>query len=280
MKSLTTKLLGLLLGWMAASCIGGEAGTVQAAPSLPSFSVHAQADSTITVKVDSAVTVELPDTLIRRLARSLGMADTAEIRRKCPGLTAQAPKKKTRYEIRRARAIKGWSKLIPKQATLQFAGSIGLLSAGLGWHYGKSDQWETELLVGFVPRYKSESAKTTFTIKERYVPWRCVLGSRWAIEPLTTGVFFNTISGDDFWKNQPDRYPKSYYGFSTKVRANIFIGQRLRYNIPQSKRRLHQAVSLYYEISSCDLYIVSKATNKEFPWRETLSLAFGLKWEM
>ena len=90
----------------------------------------------------------------------------------------------------------------------------------------------------------------------------------------------NTISGDDFWKTQPEKYPKKYYGFSTKVRTNIFLGQRFCYHIPKRNRLIHQSISAYYEISSCDLYIVSKATNKEYPWSQTLSLAFGLLFEL
>lgn len=188
--------------------------------------------------------------------------------------------KLSRYDKNRQRLMKRWKRLIPTQASLQYAGSIGLMSVGWGWHYGKGQHWETDMLVGVVPRYHTEKFHTTFTIKQRYVPWHCMVSHRWTIEPLTAGVFFNTISGDDFWRSLPDKYPKHYYGFSTKVRANIFLGQRLRYNIPRSKRLAHQAVSFYYELSSCDLYIVSKATNKEYPWQETLSLALGLRWEM
>lgn len=188
--------------------------------------------------------------------------------------------KLSRYDKNRQRLMKRWKRLIPTQASLQYAGSIGLMSAGWGWHYGKGQHWETDMLIGIVPRYHTEKFHTTFTIKQRYVPWHCMVSHRWTIEPLTAGVFFNTISGDDFWRSLPDKYPKHYYGFSTKVRANIFLGQRLRYNIPRSKRLAHQAVSFYYELSSCDLYIVSKATNKEYPWQETLSLALGLRWEM
>lgn len=188
--------------------------------------------------------------------------------------------KLSRYDKNRQQLMKRWKRLIPTQASLQYAGSIGLMSAGWGWHYGKGQHWETDILIGVVPRYHTEKFHTTFTIKQRYVPWHCMVSHRWTIEPLTVGVFFNTISGDDFWRSLPDKYPKHYYGFSTKVRANIFLGQRLRYNIPRSKRLAHQAVSFYYELSSCDLYIVSKATNKEYPWQETLSLALGLRWEM
>ena len=188
--------------------------------------------------------------------------------------------KLTRYEKNILRVTSRWNKLIPTQFSLQYAGSIGLMNAGWGWHYGKGKHWETDMLIGFVPRYHTEKVHTTFTIKQRYIPWHCVISSRWIIEPLTTGLFFNTISGDDFWRSLPDKYPKKYYGFPTKLRTNIFLGQRFKYNIPRSKRLAHQSVSFYYELSSCDLYIVSKATNKDFPWRETLSLALGLHWEM
>lgn len=189
-------------------------------------------------------------------------------------------KKIAQYERRRERAQRSWSKLIPTQAVVQYAGSIGLMSGGIGWHYGKRNSWETELLIGFLPKYHSETAHSTFTIKERYVPFHCSISSRWTLEPLTTGLFFNTISGSDFWRSEPSRYPKRYYGFSTKVRTHIFLGQRIKYHIPRSRRILHQTVSAYYELSTCDLYLVSKCTNKEYPLRQTLSLAFGMLWEM
>lgn len=221
---------------------------------------------------------QLPDSVVRALARRLGMVDSVEV----AACSADSlSREKSRYERNRERAVAAWTRLIPNQTTLQYAGSIGMFNVGLGWHYGRGEHWETELLVGFVPRFHSGKAHTSLTLKQRYVPWHCPLSRhRWVLEPLTAGLFFNTISGDDFWARQPDRYPKKYYGFSTKVRTHIYLGQRLRFNIPTRHRRSHKAVSFYYEISSCDLYIVSKATNKEFPWSETLSLALGLRWEM
>ena len=52
------------------------------------------------------------------------------------------------------------------------------------------------------------------------------------------------------------------------------------YRFPKRNRLIHQSISAYYEIRSCHLYIVSKATNKEYPWSQTLSLAFGLLFEL
>ena len=236
-------------------------------------------DSTVTPPAVSS----LPPDSIRALARQLGMVDTSEVllfKDTMRNVRYDSAQKKSFYERHRERTLRGWANLIPTQFTLQYAGSIGLMSVGIGWHYGRHDNWETELLVGFLPRYHSGEAHTTFTIKERYVPWHCHISRRWTIMPLTTGIFFNTISGDDFWKTQPEKYPKKYYGFSTKVRTNIFLGQRFCYHIPKRNRLIHQSISAYYEISSCDLYIVSKATNKEYPWSQTLSLAFGLLFEL
>ena len=233
-----------------------------------------------------------PDSTIRQRAKALGMVDTAVVNPKLRQLefleknilpkvdTTNFFRNNPKYLHHHARALKGWIRLIPNQFTIQYAGSIGLANLGLGWNYGRGKHWETDLLVGFLPRYYTEHAHATFTIKQRYVPWHCRLSSRWTLQPLTAGLFFNTISGDDFWRNEPDRYPKRYYGFSTKVRSNVFLGQRIRYRIPSRHRLFHTAVSAYYEVSSCDLYIVSKAVNKDYPWSRTLSLAFGLRWEM
>lgn len=214
--------------------------------------------------------VLVADSTVRRAARQLASNDS----------TARQPKpKRTFYDRHRERYISRWQRLLPSQYTLQFAGSIGLLNMGLGWHYAKG-HCETELLLGFVPRYHSECAKATFTLKQRYVPWLKRISRRWTLHPLTTGLAFNTISGDDFWKNEPDKYPKNYYGFSTKVRIHVFLGQEAEYHIPRSKRLLHSSVTGYYEIGTCDMYLISKVTNKSIPLREVLSLAFGLRFHM
>ena len=36
----------------------------------------------------------------------------------------------------------GWNRLIPKYQNVQYAGSMGLLSLGVGWDYGRKKQWE------------------------------------------------------------------------------------------------------------------------------------------
>lgn len=196
--------------------------------------------------------------------------------------TAATPAKLSFYERRTARMRRNWDHLVPSLATVQFAGSIGMFSVGMGWHYGRRDRWETELLVGWMPHDNGSSYHYTLTLKERYVPWRLALSShrRWEVEPLTAGAFVNMIFGEGFWRHAPSKYTKGYYGFNTKLRYNIFLGQRIRYNIPQRRRLLHKSISLYYELSTCDLYLVSAIPNKRVRLGDILSLAIGTRLEL
>ncbi len=181
-----------------------------------------------------------------------------------------------RYERRVRSYQRAWNRIIPTYTKLQYAGGMGLLNFGVGWDYGRKSQWETELFLGFIPKYSSDEAKATFTLKQNYIPWHKPLNRTVHIDPLTCGLYLNTIFNDEFWTQEPDRYPKGYYGFSTRVRINLAVGQRIRFHIPQKKRRYHKSVSLYYEVSTCDFYLISVITNHLKP-SDFLRLSFGLK---
>lgn len=194
----------------------------------------------------------------------------------------------SKYDMRVLRYRKHWAALIPTQFVIQNAGNMGVLSAGIGWNYGKRQQWETDLLVGFIPKHQSTRSKVTFTLKENYIPWSIALdhsttkknAGLWSVEPLTASIYLNTVYGHEFWKSQPSRYPDKYYEFmSTKFRLNIALGQRVTFQIPQSKRRRNKSVSLFYEVSSCDLYIRSKFQDGSVPLKDILGLSFGLKFQ-
>ena len=191
-------------------------------------------------------------------------------------------KKQTAYERHTSRMKRDWAKRAPNQTTVQFAGSIGVCALGVGWHYGRGKRWETELLWGYVPKCNGSEKHQTLTAKQRFVPWLLPLfGShRWEAEPLTTGIFASTIFGEGFWRHQPSKYTKGYYGFNTKLRYNVFIGQRLRYNIPRRHRNFSKSISLYYELSTCDLYVVSSVPNRHVGFTDILSLALGLRMEL
>lgn len=213
-------------------------------------------DTIIVVRYDTVWMKNFPDTIIKSKTRS------------------------NRYDRRVHRYRSHWEALIPTHTKLQFAGNMGLLSLGTGWDYGKRNQWETDIFFGILPKYHSKRTKLTFTLKQNYMPWSIDLGKQFSVEPLSCGMYLNTVFGNEFWVNEPDRYPKGYYGFSSKVRIHVFLGQRMTYDIDPKRRFMAKAVTFFYELSTCDLYIVSAFTNKYLKPKDYLSLSFGLKLQL
>lgn len=177
-----------------------------------------------------------------------------------------------------------WTSLIPNQFVIQNAGNMGVLSVGSGWGYGHG-HWETHLLFGYIPKYQSTRGKLTMTLKENYIPWKVRLSASqdtsdhvWSLNPLTASIYVNSVYGHEFWKSQPGRYPDNYYEFmSTKFRLNVAFGQRITWDIPRNRRKYAKSISLFYEVSSCDLYIRAKFQNSSIPLKDIVGLSIGLK---
>ena len=187
----------------------------------------------------------------------------------------------SRYERRMKRYRSFWQSLQPSQFIMQNAGNMGLLSFGLGWNYGKRNQWETHLLFGWIPKYKGHSVRMTMTLKETFIPWNKRLGEEWRLEPLTVGLYANTVFGKAFWRSQPSRYPDKYYQFlSTRVRLNVFLGQRITVIIPNNKRKFVKSMTAFYELSTCDLYIRCMFQDSSVKLKDIVGLSLGLKMQI
>lgn len=186
----------------------------------------------------------------------------------------------SKYDKRVNRYRKHWGRLIPTNIKLQYAGNMGFMSLGFGWDACKRNQLETDLLFGYLPKFDSDHAKMTMTLKETYLPWSISFNDTWAVEPLQTGMYINTIFSDEFWGKQPSRYPENYYTFSTKIRLHIFLGQRLTINIDNDHRVFIRSLSLFYEFSTYDLMLISRITNDYLKFSDYISLSFGLKFQL
>lgn len=187
----------------------------------------------------------------------------------------------TIYDRRIYRYRNMWNSLIPTQFITQFAGNMGMLSVGVGWDYGRRSQFETNLLVGYLPKFHSSSAKITMTLKQNFVPWRLPVGSDFHFEPLSCGIYFNTVFGQEFWSKQPKRYPDKYYPFlSTKVRINVFAGQRFSVIVPHNRRKFIKSLTAFYEVNTCDLYVRAMVQDSNVSLWDAISLSLGLKFQL
>ena len=172
----------------------------------------------------------------------------------------------------------GWARLIPTHIKLQYAGGMGLLSAGVGWDYGKRAEWETDLLWGFLPACYADEARMTFTLRQNYIPWSVRIGRRVDLEPLTCAMYINKISGDEFWDREPGRYPhgeNGYYCFSSRTRVHLNVGQRLTLQTPNAGAI--RSLSLYYEFGVNDLMLISKFNNSTLALSDIVHFSVGAK---
>ncbi|WP_341831651.1 hypothetical protein AACH28_23205 [Sphingobacterium thalpophilum] len=110
----------------------------------------------------------------------------------------------------------------------------------------------TDFLLGYVPKYDTDRAKLTLTLRQSYTPWKIKLNKQFTYHPLRTGAYLNTTLGKQFWYKEPDKYPNSYYRFSTRLRINIFVGQDFSYKI-KSSNSYFEGVKFYYDLHTSDI---------------------------
>lgn len=181
------------------------------------------------------------------------------------------------YERRLEKRLNTWKSLIPTVYPLQYAGGTGMFSTGPGWSYGSDHRFETHLMLGFIPKKYNRHFYWTLTAREVYMPWRIKLGAKpFEMRPLTVSLGISSILHKDFWTRQPDRYPNGYYFLSTRIRTFVGLGQRFSYNIPEAKRFLGRKISVYYEVSICDMYIIQKVKHGDIPLGELITIGAGI----
>lgn len=173
----------------------------------------------------------------------------------------------------------GWERAIPTHVKAQYAGGMGFMSVGCGWDYGRKCRWETDLFAGVLPERWSDRTHTTFTLRQNYIPWSIRCCDRLSIEPFATGVYLTVISGRDYWVREPDKYPgDKYYGFTSRLRTYLYVGQRLTYHLKHGGTL--RGITLYYELSANDLDIVAKCGNRSLGLADIFYFSCGVKLQL
>ncbi len=191
-----------------------------------------------------------------------------------PDSTARRP-----LDTRSHTGYTGWKRIVPTHIKAQYAGGMGVMSVGAGWDYGKKCRWETDLLIGYLPKRYSDGAHATFTLKQNYIPWSIRCHERLSIEPLSASLYLNFITGENYWMKDPDRYGGPYYRFASRMRLHLGLGQRATYHLRNPQGAL-RSVTLYYELHTYDLDICAKATNKSLKMGDIFRFSCGVKFHL
>lgn len=142
----------------------------------------------------------------------------------------------------------------PDQLKVQYAGSIGFLSLGVGYH-NKKQNLEGDFFYGYVPKQAGGVAAHMLTGKltGQLLKPLCLRG--YELRPLALGLSVTYSFGRQYFLLDPDPYPYSYYGFPTALHGGLFAGGQL------SRVVRGKGIGLYYEIGTIDRELISWATN-------------------
>lgn len=158
---------------------------------------------------------------------------------------------------------------------MQYGGSIGYLSGGLGYHFFK-EKVATSLHYGYVPESKG-GALNILTTKFEYKPFKIKIGNSLIFHPINPGTFLSYTLGRNFDKKfDPNQYPDGYYWWSTAMKIHLSFGTELKILGDRSSKI--KSVSLYAETNTNDLYAISWFENRTTtPINRIFFMGYGLR---
>lgn len=163
----------------------------------------------------------------------------------------------------------------PDHVVIQFAGNIGLFSAGPGYSFAR-DKMDAEVLYGVVPAFDGDSPLHIFTGKISYRPWKVQLKNDFVLEPLKFGTGISYSAGSQFHSTWPGRYPKDYYWWTNSYRFTPFFGPTISKKVG-SGLSLIKRVQAYAELGTNDLALVSFINNKKLAITEIWNIGLGTR---
>ncbi len=172
--------------------------------------------------------------------------------------------------------VKG-NRFVPRLIVVQNAGNMGLLSAGVGWDYGRRGQWETLLMLGFIPKSDGEKAKPTLTLKQNFIPWSKPIADKWSVDPLTCSCYISTVMSHEFWGRPHSSYGNSYYWLTNRFTVNVALGQRITRQFTPKQGFFFRSVTAFYEVSTCNFALIDCLSNKTVSLWEVLGLSIGVR---
>ncbi|WP_316821822.1 hypothetical protein [Pedobacter gandavensis] len=169
--------------------------------------------------------------------------------------------------------------LVPDNAIVQFAGSIGYFSVGAGYDLFKNKKGILDFNYGYVPASKGGELHV-FTTKFAYKVYELKLKDWGKFYPFNPGFFISYTSHPKLsMRFNENLFPDNYYYWSEAFRPHISIGNELEINTKKIwKDSGLKAISLYSEINTNDYYLVNYIQNTSaLTLADIFQLGIGLR---
>lgn len=148
--------------------------------------------------------------------------------------------------------------LVPDFGVVQYAGSIGYFSAGIGYNVFKSKaRFSTH--YGLVP-VNQGGKLNIISAKLFFKPVTMTIWNRVRMNPFDVGIMASYNYGDNFESKWPEGvHPKGYYWWHPALRGHLAMESSVTYEFKKG----HQFTSItgYVEFNTNELYFVSFIKN-------------------
>ncbi|MBI9068435.1 MAG: hypothetical protein JEZ09_14160, partial [Salinivirgaceae bacterium] len=161
--------------------------------------------------------------------------------------------------------------LFPDQFKVQFAGNVGVVSAGFGYNtFG--GKMTSMLMLGYAPKFISNADIVTVIQKNTFRGRNFKISKLQRIYPIA-GFSINIETGRNSFLTLPDDYPEGYYGTNAITYA-IFTGLTFQGKI--NHKTFVKQLEYYCEIGTLGTYVYYNIMRKEYLNPDILSLALGV----
>lgn len=167
-----------------------------------------------------------------------------------------------------AQSAKPRAGIVPHHVKIQYAGSIGFISAGAGYELGKKKKLQGDFFYGYVPESVGGVNIHSITAKLTWLPVSKRLKNDLKLDLLTAGMLLNYSFGRRYHLFSRTKYSFVYYGFPTAAHVMVFAGGAITKN----------KFGLYYEFGTTDRDLVSFASNpKAIGFFEIINIGIGAR---
>jgi hypothetical protein len=149
-----------------------------------------------------------------------------------------------------------WS--VPDFGVVQYAGSIGYFSGGLGYNVLKSKA-RFSIHYGFVPVNRGGPLQVLST-KLIFVPVRLTIWNRVRMNPFDIGLMASYHYGSKMETRWPEGvHPKGYYWWHPALRGHLVMESSVTYEFKKDQR--FTSITGYVEFNTNELYFLSFVQN-------------------
>ncbi|MBN1970564.1 MAG: hypothetical protein JXR48_07340 [Candidatus Delongbacteria bacterium] len=165
-------------------------------------------------------------------------------------------------------------KFLPNSSLVQFAGNLGFISTGFGYHF-LNQKVETCFYYGYLPKSMAGTDIHQFTLKSSYTFMKRRLDKQWNIYFLNSiSVIYSRLKNTyTIW---PEYYPDGYY-FANSIHTQINFGFQIK------KRKIQDYIdrlSYVVEFGLLDMQIYYMIKSEKPNMFDYLNCSLGLKFEL